>query len=347
MRPTVRIALALCITAFTGGCTYLAGGGPQASPARGVVHDTVRIEAGGASLAGTLSRPDVPGRAPAVVMLHAAGLERRSDYRAYADSLAAHGVAALAYDMRGVGASTGNPVLPTFGDLASDAIAMARYLRSRPDIDPRAVGVWALSRGAFPAPLVAARDSATAFVVVVSGPALPAAALDADGIADALRARGHPDEEVREALAVYRLGVQVARTGQGRDSLERVFARAQSARWFPDFPIRALPPEGHWSWQHFREIVTFDPDTAWARVRVPVLAIYGGRDHPIISTDSRVRLERALRTGGNAAVSVTVLPEADHLMHEQTGGFVRGLFELQAQWIRRQAAARAPVRWLP
>jgi dienelactone hydrolase len=327
-----------------GACTHFSLGGSQTHSLYEVVHDTVRIESDGASLAGTLSRPDVPGRVPAVVILHAAGLERRSDYRVYADSLAARGVAVLAYDMRGTAASTGNPVLPTFGALASDATAMARYLRSRPDIDPRAVGVWALSRGAFTAPLVASRDSATAFVVIVSGPAIPVAALEAAGIADALRARGRPDGDVREALALYLLGVEVARTGEGRDSLERVFAKAQSARWFPDFPIKTLPPEGHWSWQHFRDIVTFDPDTIWSRIRVPVLAIYGGRDRPIIAADSRVRLERTLRTGGNGMLTISLLREADHLMQGPTGGYVGELFEMQAQWIRRQAAVRGSMR---
>ena len=337
-------ALALCIPALACSCSRPGPRSASAVATPTVVHETLRVESDGASLAGTLSRPSLSGRVPAVVVLHAAGLERQSDYRTYADSLAARGIAVLAYDMRGVGASTGNPVLPTFGDLASDAMAMTRYLQSRPDIAPHAVGVWALSRGALTAPLLATRDPDVAFLIVVSGPAIPVATLEADAMAGTLRTRGYSEDEVREALGLYRLGVQVARSAQGRDSLERAFQRSRSTRWFPDFPIKAIPPEGHWSWRHFREIVAYDPDTAWARVRVPVLAMYGGRDRPIISADSRARLARALRAGGNRAVTIRVLPEADHLMRAPEGGFARDFFASQSGWILRRAARTGPLQ---
>jgi dienelactone hydrolase len=69
--------------------------------------DDTEIVSGNLPLVATLARPSDRKRHPGVVILHSAGMHRRSDYRTFADGLASLGIVVLAYDMRGTGYSNG------------------------------------------------------------------------------------------------------------------------------------------------------------------------------------------------------------------------------------------------
>lgn len=88
-----------------------------------------------------------------------------------ADLFASHGIAALAYDKRGSGDSTGSyGIVANYQLLADDLLAGVALLRDRADIDPARTGVWGGSEGGWVAPLAAARSPDVAFVVAVSAP---------------------------------------------------------------------------------------------------------------------------------------------------------------------------------
>jgi hypothetical protein len=71
--------------------------------------EDLTIPAGDHQLAGTLYLPQSGPPAPAVVFVHGAGPAVRGDgYRELASHFARKGVAALIYDKRGCGASTGD-----------------------------------------------------------------------------------------------------------------------------------------------------------------------------------------------------------------------------------------------
>src|SRR5215472_3914691 len=63
---------------------------------------------GEVQLAGTLLLPQTRKRVPAVVFVHGAAYHEREDNRKEAEYFARHGIAALVYDKRGCGASTGD-----------------------------------------------------------------------------------------------------------------------------------------------------------------------------------------------------------------------------------------------
>src|SRR6516225_5123073 len=80
-------------------------GAAQPDPFRS---EEITITAGDHRLAGTLYLPVSGSRAPAVVFVHGAGpAVRRGGYQELGRRFAAKGVAALIYDKRGCGASTG------------------------------------------------------------------------------------------------------------------------------------------------------------------------------------------------------------------------------------------------
>ena len=86
-----------------------------------------------------------------------------------ADYFARHGIAALTYDKRGVGASTGNWEEASFDDLAGDALAGVELLKSRTDINRKQIGLWGLSQGAWLVELAASQSKDIAFIIAVSG----------------------------------------------------------------------------------------------------------------------------------------------------------------------------------
>jgi hypothetical protein len=71
-------------------------------------NEPVTFAGDGARLSGELMLPASEGEHPAVVMIHDSGAATRAAYRDQAEFLAQSGVAALIYDKRGAGQSTGD-----------------------------------------------------------------------------------------------------------------------------------------------------------------------------------------------------------------------------------------------
>jgi pimeloyl-ACP methyl ester carboxylesterase len=102
---------------------------------------------GTVTLSGTLCLPRSPGRHAAVVILQGSGGESRwGTNRFIADQFARSGIAALVYDKRGSGVSTGDWKASSYDDLANDVLAGIDLLASRPDIDPSRIGLHGHSK---------------------------------------------------------------------------------------------------------------------------------------------------------------------------------------------------------
>jgi len=108
--------------------------------------EKVKFQSGNATLGGTLLIPAGTGPHPAIVCVHGSGEQSRNGFvsiiRFVADHFARHGIAALIYDKRGVGDSTGDWSKQTLDDLATDALAGFKMLQIRKDIDSKQIGLW-------------------------------------------------------------------------------------------------------------------------------------------------------------------------------------------------------------
>lgn len=150
--------------------------GHAARPAKpGPLPRTIRN--GDVELAFTLDLPPGPGPFPGVVLGHGSGRITRQELAGFAARWTSLGFAVLRFDKRGTGESTGTFVFvgtkdsPTvFPQLASDVVAAARFMRTRPEIDPRHVGLAGWSQAGWILPLAARELGDAAFVVLFSGP---------------------------------------------------------------------------------------------------------------------------------------------------------------------------------
>lgn len=303
--------------------------------------EQVSFRNGDVMLAGTLFQPRDRGPHPGVVVVHGSGPESRHEYSFYAQYLARRGIAALVYDKRGVGESTGELYRSDYGDYAEDAVAAVGSLASRSDIRRGAIGLFGFSEAEWVAPQAVARSDLISFVAVVGAAGTSPAEQVASEMAIRLRSRGYADSVVAEALALNERVFAYQRTGEGATDLEAALEQARSKAWFADaegLPERVHPAELYAWW---RSVMDFDSDRAWKRVNVPVLLLKGGKDDRSAPGPMERRIRTALREGGNHDVTVQVFPEADHMLLEWPLGvgvppptFADGYLSLLVDWIK-------------
>jgi uncharacterized protein len=262
------------------------------------------------TLSGTLLIPLSKGPHAAVVFLHGSGAEGRYASRFLAEQLANAGIAALIYDKRGVGKSTGDWQRSDFADLAEDALAGIRSLQQRQEIDPKKIGVYGHSQGGMIAPLVASRSRDVAFVISTAGDGVPVYEAEVYSITNQVRSRGiFSGNDLSDATEFIKLRVNVARTGEGWDQLDTAVEKSRSAGWFR---MVGVPPRDDWTWAFYRRIYDYNPIDYWTKVSVPVLVIYGEKDVISPVSQSISNIDRALSRAGNHDYTILILPRASH-----------------------------------
>jgi predicted acyl esterase len=288
----------------------------------------------GVRLAGTILMPAGAGPFPAVVMVTGSGPQNRNEellghkpFLVITDYLARHGIASLRYDDRGTAGSTGNFAASTSADFANDAQAAVAFLRKQPGIAPGHVGIIGHSEGGLIAPIVAARDTNVAFIVLLAGPGLPGDSillLQAELIA---KANGTPQAMIDTNLAVNtRLFAAVKGASDSADAAARVNAvadrmaaslpvaqQSQARTQLQTATAQVLAP-----WMQY--FLKYDPRTALRQVRVPVLALGGSLDLQVPPKQDLAQIDTALTRAGNRDHEVKELPGLNHLFQPAKTG---------------------------
>lgn len=324
------------------------------APAPPFKEEPVQFSNGETSLKGTLLLPPGAGPHPAIVLIHGTGRQTRDEWRFFGMLFARNGIAALLYDKRDVGHDpSGQKMdLVDLKDLAGDALAAVRLLKTREDIRGDRIGLWGISQGGWVAPMVAAQSSDVAFIIAVSAPGVSYAEVSLFAISNKLRGRGFSETEVSEALTALRRLDDFVRHGDDRAGTEAMLEAAHRKRWFPPSTLTAaLPTEKErQTWLRWRNL-DLDPGSYWERVRVPVLLLYGERDEIVPVSPSIERITAALGRAGNTRHTVKVFPDANHeLMLASNDGakgersseaegqpcVAPGYFEILTQWTQEQ-----------
>lgn len=266
-------------------------------------------------LSGTLLLPSRVGKHPAVIFVHGSGPHTRDDYRFYADLFARQGIAALIYDKRAVEGRGSNDEQSDLRDLAGDALAAVEFLKSRNDINRTQIGLWGISQGGWVAPLAAMRSPDVAFMIIVSGPGVKVGEVHLYAGEMRLRERGFSEAEISEALATLKQVDEFVRTGGDRNVLQSLLDQAWTKRWAASTILpRTVPTAAQQSTLFRWRNLDFDPAPIWGRIRVPVLALFGGRDNVVPVQQSVERIDRALKQARNTDMTIKVYPDADHII---------------------------------
>lgn len=283
--------------------------------------------AGHAHLAGTLTLPAGAGPFPAVLLVTGSGLQDRDEtvfghkpFLLWADVLTRRGIAVLRVDDRQIGGSTGEVATATTADFAGDAAAGIAFLRSRPDIDPHRIGVMGHSEGADIAAMLAARDPAIAFIVMLAGPGEPGERLLLQQRRRLEQAAGVPDATVEQSAATMRTLYDAVKTARDQTQADAALRKAwQTITAAQGRPPAAMPPairvvSSPW----LRWFLAYDPRMDLEQVRCPVLALGGSKDMQVEANANLAAIRFALRNDHDA--TVTELPGLNHLFQTATTG---------------------------
>lgn len=294
------------------------------------VRDTT-FESAGLSLGATLVVPMGAGRHPGVVLITGSGPASRFAhvhgfplFAALAEHLASRGYATLMYDKRGVGSSGGDWRASTFDDRAADTLAAVDLLRRQPEVDPARVGVLGHSQGGWIAQLVASRQGAVSWAILLAGPAITVKAQILSDERHELESENVSAAEIDRKVGALEFQLGLLSTFK--------FAR-----------IHELTP-----------IIDYDPAPAIRAIKVPVLALFGAKDRQVVPAENIPPLVQGLEAAGNTAYKTVIVPEANHLFWPAGDGsrrewktlekrFVSGLPDRITDWLDGIASPSASI----
>lgn len=279
-----------------------------ASPYR---EEVLSFQSHNQKLEGTLFVPGTSGQHPAVVLVHGSNSSDREKYRAEAEMFANAGIAAFIYDKRKDGFSTSRGGDRSYQLLSEDVRAAIRVLRSHEAIQPKSVGLWGISEGAWVASLAASQpDSNAAFLITVGAVGVKPVQQQSWQLVNRLHDQGvTADSMVR---SISRHGLQLAVSAG-------LFAEAN-----------------------------YDPAPAFAAIQQPVLAIWGSNDRVEPALESSKIIQASLNHARNEHALIHFFPDAGHLLRltpdgkTQSDQFAPGYAEAMTVWVNQVTAGNAP-----
>ena len=278
----------------------------------------------GHTLAGTLTLPKGASKAKpvaAIITISGSGRQDRDSelpfgsyrpFRQLADALGRRGIAVLRMDDRGVGASGGTFKGSTSADFGEDIRAGLAYLRTRPEIDAKRLGVLGHSEGAVITPIVAEKEPELKAIVLLAGVAEPP----------------------RSALAFQIKNIY------DHDTKLTPEKRAEMIAAIPQ-RIEGMMAADPW----MKYFLTIDPAANMRKVKTPVLILTGSNDKQAVPEQVALQ-EGAFKAGGNKDVTARVVPGVNHLFVEDADGFPGNYAKLPAPVVMRADVVQTVTDWL-
>lgn len=288
---------------------------------------TFKNKEAGITLAGTLTMPNGKGPFPAVVLAAGSGPNDRNEeilghkpFLVLADYLTKNGYVVLRFDKRGVAESTGDFKTATLFDFAKDTEAALAFLRTKKEIDSKKVGIIGHSEGGAVAQIVASKDAALDFIVLLASPGIKGSemlVLQNDALSEAMNipeltrllnkklnektyeiimsndTKEKADKELKE---YYKTTVHYKNLNE--EQLDKQVKNIYSA--------------------YIRQLLLFDPQEYLQKVHCKVLAINGTKDLQVTSEENLAGIEKGL--SHNQKTTIKEYPNLNHLFQPAKSG---------------------------
>jgi fermentation-respiration switch protein FrsA (DUF1100 family) len=278
----------------------------------------------GDTLAGTLTIPPGIGPFTAVLLITGSGPQDRDEtllghkpFLVLSDWLTRRGIEVLRVDDRGIGKSTGAFGTATTADFATDVEAGVAFLKTRQEVNAKKLGLIGHSEGGVIAPMVAARNSDVAFIVMMAGTGVTGDKIlleqkklieESGGMMKA-----DAEKQASEEEAVLMLVEKEKDSPRLENDLRATLAGKVSE---PELGMQVKALTSPW----FEYFLTYDPAGALRKVKCPVLVLSGEKDLQVPPAQNLPAIRKALDEGGNTHFKIVLLPGLNHLFQTATTG---------------------------
>ena len=295
------------------------------------------------TLAGTLTFPEGKGKFPAVVLITGSGPQNRDEeivghkpFLVISDYLTRNGIAVLRYDDRGIAGSTGNFDEANSADFSNDVEAAVEYLKTRKEIQKSQIGLIGHSEGGMIAPMVSARNKDVAFIVLLAGTGVKGSEILLSQQKAMFKSAGLSDEEATQRISTTKALFDIISNSASNhldrdlnDYIEKLVAiqggetQDMSTREYIEMQLQEISTP----WMCY--FIKHDPAPVLSKVKVPVLALNGGKDMQVQPKLNLPAIQKALTEGGNKKVTVKEYPNLNHLFQEASTGFPDEYFKIE------------------
>lgn len=286
----------------------------------------------GITLAGTLTLPFKEGCFAAAILISGSGPQNRNEellghkpFLVIADYLTRNGIAVLRFDDRGTAKSGGKFQGATSTDFATDVASALAYLRSRKEINQKAIGLIGHSEGGTIAPMVAAGNKDVAFVVMLAGPGVQGDKIILAQQQLIGKANGASEKDLKESndvnAAVFDMVLKVADSALLRKNLLELLDQKIRPSDIPPGESKAgiinqqvdriMDP---WLLNFLR----YNPSPILSKVKQPVLALNGLLDLQVPAVENIDAIKVAMTK--NKKLTTKIYSGLNHLFqHAKTG----------------------------
>lgn len=315
-------------------------------------------------IAGTVTMPEATADAksgfPTVILISGNGPQDRDfttlghkPFAILADHLTRLGFAVIRFDDRGAGQSVGNVSNATTLNHANDAEAVYRWAQQQKEFDPKRIVLLGHSEGAIIAGMIAMRQPDVAGIVLLSGTATNGRDVFLRQSAAIAKVSKVPDEIIEKQLEFF--NEVFAEAGKAPLELAKIKEMFQTRlgeltdQQKIDYGIGTLP-EAVFSllkspWMNF--YFDYDPRTALAYIKCPVLSLFGEKDLQSIPEVEMPAIKGAIEVAQNLDFEQEVLTGLNNMFQPcQTGSpreyyaietsFDESALELISKWLQRR-----------
>lgn len=271
----------------------------------------------GVNLAGTITRLESDQPRPAVILIAGSGKNDRNGskmghFLLLSDYLTRQGYIVLRSDKRGVGKSTGDYVAATTEDFASDIHAAVDFLKTRPEVDAKHIGLIGHSEGALIAPMVASSRKDISFIILMGGAGLRGDELLLLQTRKLAGANGANPEAIEEQVKQF--GSYYSIIQEKTDDQTKISRIREVNPEVTDATVKMLLKP----WIAY--FTACDPTVYLKKVKCPVLAITGSKDLQCPPEENLKGIEAALKSGRNKHYTLKTMPGLNHMLQTAQSG---------------------------
>ena len=282
----------------------------------------------------TLTIPVGKKKYPAVVLVSGTGKQDRDGTMAghklfaqIADHLSNNGIAVLRMDDRGVGQTTGIYDSATTANFAKDALAAINYLKSRPEINSKKIGLLGHSEGGMAIAIAASQSNSVAFLVSLAGLCMNGYDALIVQNRDLVMSSPLSDVDKKRSNAINELMFQTALANADSlnmaDKLNETYNKwkAEDDAYFKTlniqfdhfrFPIYSYVRQATSPW--YRYFIKYNAVKTLSRVNIPILAINGEKDVMVAYQPNLENWKKLPNRGRNKDVTTEAIPNVNHLL---------------------------------